>query len=100
MDIGIVENYEDVIIVYEEDREAVEKAGLTFNEDGECYLSMKFEDGIARMTDDTKLEMTYPTIEEVKKSEQMQDAIMSYTGRDDIIPYDIALRFGKLKFIG
>lgn len=95
--VHLATGYRDEIIIYDYDehKAVIEQAGLRF-EDGECPVDMMFGDGLAK-TADGKLEMTYPTIEEVKQSEQMQAEIIAYTGRKEINQYDIALKYGKVR---
>lgn len=96
--MSIQKNYTDEIILYQSEKEngIIEKAGFSFDENGECAVQMNFGDGIA-VSLDGKLEMTYPTMEEVKCSSQMQAEITDYTGRHEINQYDIALKYGKVK---
>jgi len=96
-DVYIEPGYHDEIIIYDYDKhkKLVEAAGYEF-EDGECVVSMTFGDGKA-VSDDGKLEMIYPTVDEVRKSDEMQEAIYNYTGRPDINQYDIALRYGEVR---
>lgn len=93
-----MEDYIDNIIIYDQDDNhlEVEKAGLSFDERGECEISMKFNDGHA-VSLDGKLTMTYPTMEAISQSEEMKNEVTRYTGRTDLIPFDIALRYGKIK---
>jgi len=75
--------------------------GKQYEFDGdECPVEMEFYDGIALATDGCGLYMTYPTLEEVSKSEIRQDRIDDYTGIYDgtINQYDVALTYGVLKF--
>lgn len=60
-------------------------------------LEMDFLDGYAISTD-KEFGMSYPTIEEVKRTQWMQDEILAYCGdgRNGDFPFDIALKFGKL----
>lgn len=60
-------------------------------------LEMDFLDGYAISTD-KEFGMSYPTLEEVKKTQWMQDDILAYCGdgRNGDCPFDIALKFGKL----
>jgi hypothetical protein len=66
----------------------------------ECPVEMEFYDGIAIATDGCGLIMTYPTLEEVAKSEVRQERIQEYTGIYDgtINQHDVALTYGVLKF--
>lgn len=60
-------------------------------------LEMDFMDGVA-ISNDKKCGMTYPTLEQVKKTQWMQDEILAYCGdnRKGDCTFDIALKFGKL----
>lgn len=79
-----------------EDREMLKKYGYTEDEQGEVAVSFKFGDGIAFVPNHCGLVLRYPTLVEVAQSEKMQQEIAAYTNRPDIIPYDIALKYGKL----
>lgn len=79
-----------------EDRELLKKHGYTEDEQGEVAVSFKFGDGIAFVPNHCGLVLRYPTLAEVAQSEKMQREITAYTNRTDIIPYDIALKYGKL----
>lgn len=65
---------------------------------GECEVEMAFADGIAVGigTSLRPLVMTYPKIEEL--TDQQRAHTIRYTGRDDIIPFDVALAYGKAKW--
>ena len=91
----INETTKDTIILGESN--AYKKIGLSFDEDHECFCDMEFHDGYA--VDDTHPQyiMTYPTIEEVKKSKRRTERIIDYTGRDCITPFDVALVYGVMK---
>lgn len=60
-------------------------------------LEMDFLDGYAISTDKL-FGMSYPTIEQVKKTEWMQKDILAYCGDDrkGDCAFDIALKFGVL----
>lgn len=60
-------------------------------------LEMDFLDGYAISTD-KEFGMSYPTLEQVKKTEWMQKEILAYCGDDrkGDCTFDIALKFGKL----
>ena len=97
MEIILLPPFEDTIIVYDEN-DALRQAGIGLDQDGECQLTMTFSDGKAVAVWDEHLIMVYPTIEEVTNSEKMQNEIASYTGRDEIDQFDIALKYGKLQY--
>lgn len=79
-----------------EDRELLKKHGYTEDEQGEVAVSFKFGDGIAYVPNGCGLVLHYPTLVEVAQSEKMQREIAAYTCRPDIIPFDIALKYGRL----
>ena len=97
MSIEVLSPFEDTIIVYDQE-DVLQQAGIGLDQDGECQITMTFNDGKAVAVEDEHLTMVYPTVEEVKQSETMQNEITSYTGRDDINQFDIALKYGKLKY--
>ena len=74
--------------------------GNKYEYDGdECAIEMEFYDGIALATDGCGLYLTYPKLDEVAKSERMQEKIQEYTGIYDgtINQHDVALLYGVLK---
>lgn len=107
----------DSIILYKDSFPVLQKSDtpklgelppfVKFDNNGEMYIKMSFYDGYAFDTNPHGLGMYdrtalyYPTVDEVSKSVEMQDAIEKYTGRcwaegsrqEQI--YDIALKFGK-----
>lgn len=97
MSIEVLSPFEDTIIVYDQE-DVLQQAGIGLDQDGECQITMTFNDGKAVAVEDEHLTMVYPTVEEVKQSETMQNEITAYTGRDDINQFDIALKYGKLKY--
>ena len=97
MSIEVLSPFEDTIIVYDQE-DVLQQAGIGLDQDGECQITMTFNDGKAVAVEDEHLTMVYPTVEEVKQSATMQKEITSYTGRDDINQFDIALKYGKLKY--
>lgn len=98
MEVVLLPAFEDTIIVY--DQESIpQQAGIGLDQDGECQITMTFNDGKAVAVEDEHLTMVYPTIEEVRKSEQMQSEIIAYTGRGDINQFDVALKYGKLQYV-
>lgn len=80
---------------------------VVFDENGEFVLDMDFKDGYAFDTDpyglgvSDRVALYYPTVAEVAKSAEKQEAIEAYTGRrwaegslhEQI--YDIALKYGQ-----
>lgn len=79
-----------------EDRDLLKKYGYTEDEQGEVAVSFKFGDGIAFVPNGCGLVLRYPTLAEVAQSDTMQQEIAAYTNRPDIIPFDIALKYGRL----
>lgn len=78
---------------------------LFFGDNEEHKLKMWFYDGYAiEQTDINNVEgikrhpyiLIYPTLEQADNSEWMLNDVREYTGREDVVPYDIALKFGKL----
>jgi hypothetical protein len=98
MEVVLLPAFEDTIIVY--DQESIpQQAGIGLDQDGECQITMTFDDGKSIAVEDEHLIMVYPTIEEVNQSEKMQSEISAYTGRDEINQFDIALKYGKLQYV-
>ena len=94
-----VKNYIDTILVSEYEQDDFRKltdAGYKPNEYGEIEVTMLFGDGVAYDTSMNGIVMRYPTLAEVAQSDTMQQEIAAYTNRPDIIPYDIALKYGRL----
>ena len=94
-----IKNYVDTILVSEYEQDDFRKltdAGYKPNEYGEIEVTMLFGDGVAYDTSMNGIVMRYPTLAEVAQSDTMQREISAYTNRADIIPYDIALKYGKL----
>ena len=94
-----VKNYKDEIIVYDynkQDFAMLKRAGYEPDEDGGICVEMVFGDGIAYDTQMNGIVMRYPTLAEVEKSKVMQERIWDTTCRDDIIPFDIALAYGRV----
>ena len=75
--------YTDEIIV--EDREL-------FGDCEEHSLVMEFDDGHA---ENDCYEMSYPRLSELTDVQKIE--IYLYTNRNDIVPFDVALIFGKLE---
>lgn len=98
MNIEVLNPFEDTIIVYDQE-DVLQQAGIGLDQEGECQITMTFNDGKAVAVEDEHLTMVYPTIEDVRKSEQMQSEIIAYTGRDDINQFDVALKYGKLQYV-
>ena len=75
--------YTDEIIV--EDREI-------FGDFEEHGLVMEFDDGHA---ENDCYEMSYPRLSELTDVQKIE--IYLYTNRNEIVPFDVALKFGKLE---
>ena len=72
---------------------------VKFDENGEFSIEMEFHDGFAYDTNPhglgfyDRVALYYPTIEECDR--YMQKCIREYTGRDEITPFDVALKYGQ-----
>lgn len=75
-----------------------------FGDNEEHKLSMDFYDGYAVENNEGNLAavlghpriLIYPTVEQAADSGWMLDDVCRYTGRHEVVPYDLALKFGKL----
>ena len=73
--------------------------GVKFDENGEFSIEMEFHDGFAYDLNPhgygffDRVALYYPTIEECDT--YMQKCIRDYTGRDEITPFDVALKYGQ-----
>ena len=73
--------------------------GVKFDENGEFAIEMEFHDGFAYDLNPhgygfyDRVALYYPMIEEC--DEKMQKSIRDYTGRDEITPFDVALKYGQ-----
>ena len=79
-----------------EETQAYKNMGFDFGEDHEISMTATFRNGYAVLDNFKYYKMVYPTMEDVKASTSMQDAITAYTCRDEINFFDIALKYGKL----
>lgn len=73
---------------------------VSFDDNGEYAVEMSFHDGYAfdlhpEKDNSERVALYYPTLEEVKGNANLSAAVKEYTGREDITPYDIALKFGQ-----
>lgn len=72
---------------------------VKFDENGEFSIEMEFHDGFAYDTNPhglgfyDRVALYYPTIEDCDR--YMQKCIRDYTGRDEITPFDVALKYGQ-----
>ena len=91
-------------IIFSRDDEASRKIGLCFDYLGECAVMMRFMDGEAVEVDEDgndipseedPIILNYPKRKELTR--EMKSKIQEYTGRDDISPFDVALKYGKPK---
>lgn len=101
MNINYQQEYIDEIIVSsfnKKDKDIINSMDeYSFDEDGECPVIMHFYDGIAVAADNSGLVMTYPTLNQVTRSEKMQDTIFDSSWTFEINQFDVALALGKLK---
>lgn len=100
MERVIIPKYVDTIIVYnttKKNEKLIKRAGLSFDEYGECELTMEFYDGIAYEINGTGLIMRYPKMKDLTTGKE--NAICEYTGIYDgeINQHDVALKYGVLE---
>lgn len=100
MERVIIPKYVDTIIVYnttKKNEKLIKRAGLSFDEYGECELAMEFYDGIAYEINGTGLIMRYPKMKDLTTGKE--NAICEYTGIYDgeINQHDVALKYGVLE---
>jgi len=100
MEKVIIPKYVDTIIVYnttKKNEKLIKRAGLSFDEYGECELTMEFYDGIAYEINGTGLIMRYPKMKDLTTGKE--NAICEYTGIYDgeINQHDVALKYGVLE---
>ena len=74
---------------------------VKFDDSGEFSIDMEFHDGFAYDLNPhglgfyDRVALYYPTMEEVLADPLMKKAIQKYTGRTEITPYDVALKYGQ-----
>lgn len=74
---------------------------VKFDDSGEFSIEMEFHDGFAYDLNPhglgfyDRVALYYPTMEEVMADPHMQKAIQKYTGRTEITPCDVALKYGQ-----
>ena len=100
MERVIIPKYVDTIIVYnttKKNEKLIKRAGLSFDEYGECELTMEFYDGIAYEINGTGLILRYPKMKDLTTGKE--NAICEYTGIYDgeINQHDVALKYGVLE---
>jgi hypothetical protein len=100
MERVIIPKYVDTIIVYnttKKNEKLIKRAGLSFDDYGECELTMEFYDGIAYEINGTGLIMRYPKMKDLTTGKE--NAICEYTGIYDgeINQHDVALKYGVLE---
>jgi hypothetical protein len=100
MERVIIPKYVDTIIVYnttKKNEKLIKRAGLSFDDYGECELTMEFYDGIAYEINGTGLIMRYPKMKDLTTGKEK--AICEYTGIYDgeINQHDVALKYGVLE---
>lgn len=87
------EQYRRMIMPFEDDILLVDK--VIFGDEDEHEITMLFEDGRA-YDYDNKYVLCYPTMEDVLDSEDMQQEIKQYCGREVGGFFEIALKYGVL----
>ena len=74
---------------------------VKFDDNGEFMLDMEFHDGFAYDLNPHGLEfydrigLYYPTLEEVQADPEKLRAVQKYTGRTEVTPFDVALKYGQ-----
>lgn len=104
MKLTIIPKCIDTILVSnstKKNTKLINSVGYSFDENGECELTMEFYDGVAYDINGSGLMMRYPKMEALSKSQRMQDNICDYVGlydMDDAInQHDVALKYGILE---
>lgn len=100
MERVIIPKYVDTIIIdnyTKKNVKLIKKAGLFFDECGECELTMEFYDGVAYEVTGTGLMLRYPKMKDLTTGKE--NAICDYTGIWDgeINQHDVALKYGVLE---
>lgn len=86
---------------FEEYNEILLTSKEHFGDKEEHEYTMRFYDSIAYYdgtTDDDEATFTllYPSMEELMRDPKKWQAVVDYTGRTNVTPYDIALKFGQI----
>ena len=74
---------------------------VKFDDNGEFAIDMEFHDGFAYDTNPhglgfyDRVALYYPTLEELRQDPTKLKAVQTYTGRQDVTPFDVALKFGQ-----
>ena len=74
---------------------------VKFDDSGEFAIDMEFHDGFAYDTNPhglgfyDRVALYYPTLEELRQDPAKLKAVQNYTGRQDVTPFDVALKFGQ-----
>ena len=74
---------------------------VKFDANGEFTLDMEFHDGFAYDLNPhglgfyDRLGLYYPTLEEVQADPEKLRAVQKYTGRTEVTPFDVALKYGQ-----
>ena len=93
-------NYVDEILVNvneEQHKRVIEdSSGNVPSASGEYPIEMHFYDGLAITTDDSGIIMRYPSLADIKQDPRRMNEIIAYTDREDIMQYDVALKYGQL----
>ena len=74
---------------------------VKFDDNGEFTIDMEFHDGFAYDLNPhglgfyDRVGLYYPTMEEVLADPEKTKAVQRYTGRTEITPFDVALKYGQ-----
>ena len=74
---------------------------VKFDDHGEFAIDMEFHDGFAYDTNPhglgfyDRVALYYPTLEELRQDPMKLKAVQDYTGRQEVTPFDVALKFGQ-----
>ena len=74
---------------------------VKFDANGEFMLDMEFHDGFAYDLNPhglgfyDRVGLYYPTLEEVQADPEKLRAVQKYTGRTEVTPFDVALKYGQ-----
>ena len=75
---------------------------VKFDSNGEFTLDMEFHDGFAYDLNPhglgfyDRVALYYPTLEEVHADPEKLRAVQKYTGRTEVTPFDVALKYGQV----
>lgn len=74
---------------------------VKFDDNGEFMIDMEFHDGFAYDLNPhglgfyDRVGLYYPTMEEIQADPEKTKAVQRYTGRTEITPFDVALKYGQ-----